>query len=172
MGVHSWKAGNRRFLFGDDHALPACILYVAGVVLSPELSIVFSTWDLPLRIGLASLVLIVPTTSVALMFSSMTTESRYAGFGWFAIWILGIVSYSVVMAFTVVSFDGPFDDSNLGTGWQTLLSPYHTLGVVQSYVFDMQAENSPVVAAILMLVLVTIGSLAVVYRRVSLPMRA
>jgi ABC-2 type transport system permease protein len=165
------KMGTVAFFLAMITTLPALILYFAGVVLSPDLSVLFLTWDLPLRIALASIVLIVPTTSVALMFSSLTTESRYAGFGWFAIWILGSVSYSVLMAFAIATKGGRFDP-NTDVGWQTLLSPYHTLGVVQSWIFDMHGKNAPIVLSIVLLVFVTVGSLAIVYRRVSLPMRA
>ena len=69
--------------------VPALALYLLGILLSPDLNVVFATWDLPLRIIGASLVLMLPTSMLALCFSSMTQESRYAGFAWFAVWILG-----------------------------------------------------------------------------------
>ena len=73
--------------------VPATSLYVLGVLLSPDLSVISATWDLPLRILAASVWLIVPTTAVSLCFSSLTTESRYAAFAWFGVWVLGWVAY-------------------------------------------------------------------------------
>ena len=52
--------------------LPALTLYVMAVLFSPDLSVVEHTWDLPLRILAASAVLMIPTTAVALFFSSLT----------------------------------------------------------------------------------------------------
>ena len=57
--------------------LPALALYVLGVLLSPNLSVVSATWDLPFRIVAASMVLMLPTSILALCFSSLTQESRY-----------------------------------------------------------------------------------------------
>jgi hypothetical protein len=83
--------------------LPAFALYLLAVLLSPELSLIGQTWDLPLRILAATVVLLIPTTAVALCFSSMTSESRYAGFAWFSIWILGWASYAILSLFDVSS---------------------------------------------------------------------
>jgi hypothetical protein len=44
---------------------------------------------------LASLIFIIPTVSVALMFSSLTSESRFAAFAWFAFWGLGFIAWNV-----------------------------------------------------------------------------
>jgi hypothetical protein len=38
---------------------------------------------------------IIPTVSVALMFSSLTSESRFAAFAWFAFWGLGFIAWNV-----------------------------------------------------------------------------
>ncbi len=64
-------------------------MYLLGLLLSPDWAAFTSTWDLPLRILGASIVLVVPTTALALAFSSMTQESRYASFGWIATWVFG-----------------------------------------------------------------------------------
>ncbi|MHB8866631.1 MAG: ABC transporter permease, partial [Pirellulaceae bacterium] len=74
--------------------LPALVLYALGVLLSPSLNVVLYTWDIPLRILVASGVLLIPTASLALFFSALTTESRYAGFAWFAVWGLGWAAYA------------------------------------------------------------------------------
>ena len=77
--------------------LPALFLYVLGLLLSPGLNVVLHTWDLPLRILASSVVLLLPTVSLALAFSSLTSESRYAGFAWFAVWVLGWVAYMLLV---------------------------------------------------------------------------
>ncbi len=136
--------------------LPALLLYGIGVMLSPDLSVLWATWDLPFRVILASITLTIPTTALALFLSSMTNESRYAGFAWFAIWILGWVAY--------------FYLTRIGAGPQwSMLSLYHLLGRVQLWVFGLPAQD--VSAAALMLVLVTVVSLIVMMSRISAPMR-
>jgi hypothetical protein len=54
---------------------PALALYVLGVLLSPNLGVFDATWDLPLRITAASIVLMLPTSVLALCFSSLTQEA-------------------------------------------------------------------------------------------------
>ena len=163
------KLGTITFFLMMITTLPALLLYGVAVMLSPTPAVILATWDLPLRVLVASVVLILPTTAMALMFSSMTTESRYAGFAWFAVWILGNVMFSVLMAFTVEVVDGV---SMSQPGWITLLSPYHTLGAVQSWIFDLSTDEATVLPAVSALVVVTISSIAVVFHRVALPMRA
>lgn len=75
--------------------VPALGCYLFGVALSSDLSVLADTWDLPFRIVLASLIFIIPAGSVALMFSSLTSESRYAALAWFAFWGLGFIAWNV-----------------------------------------------------------------------------
>lgn len=75
--------------------IPALGCYFFGVALSSDLSVLADTWDLPFRIVFASLIFIIPTVSVALMFSSLTSESRFAAFAWFAFWGLGFIAWNV-----------------------------------------------------------------------------
>ena len=157
--------------------LPALALYVLGVLLSPNLSVVSATWDLPFRIVAASVVLMLPTSVLALCFSSLTQESRYAGFGWFAVWILGWFTY------TAASSAEAFEQMNaqqevFRPGGQIVLqqsswthvSLYHTLGRVQSWVFGF-AEFREVWVSSVILIAVTLIALVVLLRRISAPMR-
>lgn len=154
--------------------MPALALYVLGILLSPSLSVVSATWDLPFRIVAASLLLMLPTSVLALCFSSLTQESRYAGFGWFAVWILGWVTYLAgVSAETLKALR---DSSRSGTpmvleesSW-THVSLYHTLGRVQSWVFGFADFRDVLVSAVI-LVAVTVIALAILLRRISAPMR-
>lgn len=148
-------------------ALPALSLYILGILLSPQLDVVQATWDLPLRILVASAVLMIPTASFALCLSSLTQESRYAGFAWFAIWILGWFTYSVMIAVQVASGKEP---AAVETGWWLHLSFYHTLGHVQSWVFGFEEFGEVLLSTVLLFILTAV-SLLVLFRRVAAPMR-
>jgi hypothetical protein len=151
--------------------LPALLLYILAVLLSPSFGVVLDTWDLPLRILAASALMMVPTTALILMFSSLTTESRYAGFAWFAVWVLGWVTYGVL---TISDFENQdFDDRALDelTGlyqsnrW-SIVSLYHMLGEMQGWVFGLGGSFSDVIGPLIVLTTITVIGVAVVLRRV------
>lgn len=156
--------------------LPALALYVLGVLLSPNLSVVSATWDIPFRIVAASVVLMLPTSVLALCFSSLTQESRYAGFAWFAVWILGWFTYGA--AASAEAFNAQQEAFRSGRPIEQLIeesswahvSLYHTLGRVQSWVFGFD-DFRDVLASTVILVVVTVIALAVLLRRISAPMR-
>ncbi|MBI3861817.1 MAG: hypothetical protein HY290_07965 [Planctomycetia bacterium] len=138
------------------------------------LGVFAATWDLPLRILVASAVLMIPTSVLALCMSSLTQESRYAGFGWFALWIMGWFTYRAVTAAEDYNTQAQF--ANQGrvvaaaeSSW-THVSLYHTLGRVQNWVFGF-SDFSEVMTSTAILVGVTVVSLAILYRRISAPMR-
>jgi ABC-type transport system involved in multi-copper enzyme maturation permease subunit len=145
--------------------IPALALYLLGVLLSPpEVGVIASTWDLPLRILAASVVLIIPTAALALAFSSLTTRTFYAGFAWFAVWLLGLAAYWTLW----ISLRG-----NVPEGW-TLLSLYHTLGQVQWWIFwpeTTRVSLSAVLPSAALLAAIAVVSSMVLFRRVSSPMR-
>jgi ABC-2 type transport system permease protein len=151
--------------------LPALSLYLMGVLLSPSLNVTFATWDIPFRIVIASVVLMLPTSVLALAMSSLTQESRYAGFAWFAVWVLGWFTFGAATsaeAFNAsVQQSGPMVLDN--SPW-THLSLYHTLGRVQRWVFGF-ADFRDVTFSLLILICVTVVSLAILVRRISAPMR-
>ncbi len=148
--------------------LPALLLYFLAVLLSPpELAVLQSSWDLPFRILLASIVLIIPTTSLALAFSSMTNRPSHAGFAWFAVWFLGMIAYLMVTNSV----------GNLSDEHWSMLSLYHTLGKVQNAIFGFPVvmggtpNAADAVPSAILLAAITFSSLVVVYHRVSSPMR-
>ena len=143
--------------------LPGFLLYCTGVLLSPDISIVLYTWDLPLRVLVVSAVMIIPTTALALMISSLTTESRFASFAWFSVWIFGLFANWVI-----ASFSGPVTDRSP----LEMLSLYHVIRDVQGWLLDVNQEgvDDPGSRLVLLLML-TVVSLAVLFRRVSAPMR-
>lgn len=148
---------------------PALTLYVLGVLLSPDLSVLRHTWDLPLRIVAASAIVIIPTTSLALCYSSLTRETRYAGFAWFATCILGWVAYAALSARDF----GEQGMAGLGaaSGRWMLLSLYHTLGRVENWVFGLESDPIRSLHAAYALTILTVLSLSIVLRRVTSPIR-
>ncbi len=163
------KVGVVGFFLLTFTAFPALLLYLVGLLLSPSIDVFLTTWDLPFRIVLASACLILPTTLVALAFSSLTLESRIAGFAWFAMWIIGHVTYSALIALPTMEA-GRFHDFQ--PGWRLLTSPYQVLGTVQSYIFGFAGNPEMVWPSLMLLAAVSAGSLAILFRRVNAPMRA
>jgi len=161
------------FLLALTVTVPALLVYVMGVLLSPDISVVLQTWDIPLRILAASAVLMIPTTALAVAFSSLTSESRYATFAWFATWAMGFVAYQVLTSSSVIMsgmagrrrFRGPGDfDIDLDQ-WR-LLSPYHILGKVQAWVFNLDSTPASAWPSMLALVAITVLSYWVVRQRI------
>ena len=143
--------------------LPGLVLYMFGVMLSPDLTVIFDTWDTPLRVVLATLVGIIPVSIIALLFSSMSQESRFAGFAWFTVWGLGAVVWWVIY---ISNFDGenPFESN-----W-SLVSLYSTIGKVQSWVFGLESLERTL-PSMIVLGSITVLSSLMLYRRVSAPVR-
>lgn len=155
--------------------VPALILYLLGVMLSPELSVVGETWQILVRILTASVVLVVPTTALAMAYSASTGESRYAMFTWFATWVMGFVAYQI-LTYTPYRSLVPRDERNR-MRWREiyedvdfdrwrLLSPYHTLGKVQSWIFDLDTTPGSVVPPVVLLVVITLVGCWFVSRRI------
>ena len=144
-------------------ALPALTLYLVGVMLSADASVIQSTWDIPVRIVVASVVLLIPTTSLALGISSLTKHSRYVSFIWFAIWILGWVAYANLTFASQVT--------NTDPGRWDLVSLYHVLGIVQGWVFGITPQFEGVLPAAVLLLAITVLFVPILYRRVSAPIR-
>ncbi len=148
--------------------VPALMLYVVGLSLSPQAGVILLTWDLPIRVLVASLVLMVPTTAVALACSSMTIESRYAAFSWFALWIVGWVSYSILsfspLAARADLGSRPASSISFQTRWE-LLSPYHLLGRVQQWVFGLYPDDRSIWPYLAVLASVTLVSVWFIHRQ-------
>ena len=152
--------------------IPAICLYVFGVMLSPSINVTFATWDLPFRIIAASICLILPTVSIALMLSSVTQESRFATFAWFTVWALGHAAWSaIVIARAIQLNQPPFSDdlmNDLVVQRWSVMSLYNNLSSVQSWIFGFESF-AQVWPSILVLVLVTFASFVLLYRGVSAP---
>ena len=138
---------------------PALLLYFVGVLLSPDISVLYATWDLPLRVILASLMIVIPCTALSLMLSSLTTESRYASFAWFAVWIFGHLTYVVIR-----SVASPGDSSIVQS-----LSLYETFNDLSSWILDPKLGVTHMETRFILLAVLTAVCSAVLYRRVSAP---
>ncbi len=168
--------------------VPAMILYVVGILLSPDLSVIGETWDIPFRVLAASAVLLLPTTALALCYSSFTTENRYATFAWFATWAMGWVAYQVLTLAQMAGrpprgpgpprgggrFRGgppPWEELGVDFDKYLLLSPYHTLGKVEAWVFGLDTSSASVVPAVILLLAITGGCLWTIRSRIVARLR-
>jgi hypothetical protein len=140
---------------------PALLLFVAGVLFSPGPEVLVATWDLPLRILLAAAVITVPSTLLALALSSLTTESRFAAAGWFAVWIFGWLLRQTAGLFSAA---GP--DSLV---WN--LSLFHVTTDVAGRVLDPNFRVPGLELQVVLLGVLCAVSLAVLYRRVCAPLQ-
>ena len=155
--------------------LPALILYVFAILMSPSVDVFWTTWDIPIRIILSTFVLVIPTASFALMLSSLTEESRYASFAWFATWILGHGAWAAVVVGEAIRMRTPVRDtlaiqSDMVRKWSPL-SIYNNLGDVQSWIFGFLTFEE-IWPAFAVLVAITVISILVLSRRVTAPLRA
>lgn len=150
---------------------PGFVLYTVAVILSPSVDVVSDTWSLPLRALGAAALLLVPGAAVALLFSSLTLESRYASFAWFALWILGVVAFNAYRSSLRTPAGVGEIELTENAPW-LLASLYHTLGILLRWVFGIETELRRVLPAMTVVAVLTLASLAVLYRRISAPMRA
>ena len=150
--------------------LPALAMYVFAVFMSPDFSVLYSTWDIPIRILIASVVVIVPTALLALALSSMTQESRFANFSWFAVWVLGHGTYLAVMFATAIGMNtNPMSLKVAENGLVqscSHLSLYNCLGKVQEMVFGFASFEDTWRSAAILLILSAV-SMYFLYQRVS-----
>jgi len=141
--------------------LPGMMLYCTGVLLSPDISIVLATWDIPIRILAVTVTMVIPTTCLGLMLSSVTTETRFASFAWFAVWIFGFFAYLVTSSVVSPSARTPLQ----------MLSVFHVIADVQVWLLDVRTETEvDITVPVAVLSMVTVVSLAILYKRVSAPM--
>ncbi|MFK7765759.1 MAG: ABC transporter permease [Mariniblastus sp.] len=152
--------------------LPALGLYIFAILMSPDLGVILNTWDIPLRIVAATFVLVIPTASLALMLSSLTHESRYANFSWFAVWALGAGAYRAIQIGASMRLQKTPDHADViaaTENWR-LVSLYNCLGDVQEFVFGFQTFPE-IWKAAMVLIGLTIFCLFTLYRRVSAPIQ-
>lgn len=158
--------------------LPALILYGCGISLSPNLTPLYATWDIPLRIIVVGLIHSVPASLLALMLSSITTESRYAMFGWYAIWTLGFITWRILSTAFLAEMQTPgrggrqqFDPLaplalEDGGGW-VYVSLYDSISIAQSYVMGVVDFDVHTQCACCLLLLICLGCFSIIWRQLS-----
>ena len=171
------KAGVLCVLLFSIVTLPSLAIYVAGLCLSTDAGAIWMTWDIPFRIVVASIVLVLPTTAIALALSSMTQESRYAGFAWFAVWILGQVTYSALWITTEMvqaQSRGYRPGEIISTKYSPIImfSPYESLGYIQKQVFSLLPAGESRLAPWILMIAVTIVGYLIAYWRVARTLKA
>jgi len=142
--------------------LPQLLLYLFAVLLSPDISVIAYTWDLPLRAVLASVTMIIPTSLLALMLSSLTVETRFATFGWFAIWIFGLAAYVVMERLS-----GDTSELILHLSFLYLL-----FGDLSAKILGIPLLTSHFEIELAFVVAMSVICFAVIFHRVSAPLRA
>lgn len=163
------KAGVLYALLIGVVTIPALVVYVVGLFLSTDSWAITHTWDIPLRIIASSFLLILPTSAIALALSSLTQESRYAGFAWFVIWLLGHVAFSLLRVAQSFPAQGRRGQPIEFEPYSQLmyLSPYETLGYLQKKVFGLLSADTPVLLPLVVVVSVTVIGYGIAYWRVA-----
>lgn len=151
--------------------VPGLVLYLLGVGLSPDLSVIRDTWDLPFRVILASIVVIVPTATFSLSLSALMGESRFATFCWFAPWVLGLAAFWSITAMIETAAFAPGENPFLMRNSWSILSPYHVLGEVETWIFGLKKNFDDIAPEAMVLSIVTLVSMGILLRKVSSPMR-
>jgi ABC-2 type transport system permease protein len=156
--------------------LPALVIYMVGLCLSTDSTAFLQTWDIPLRILVSSVLLILPTSAIALALSSLTQESRYAGFSWYAVWILGEVTYLALWGaqqFAQAQAGGRVRDPfRTEYSHVILFSPYESLGYLQKQVFQLLPSSQNSIAPWILMICVTLVGYGIAYWRVSRMLKA
>ncbi len=174
------KAGTALFFVLMVTLAPALVLYAISIAFSPSMATFQGTVSILWQICAVTLAVAIPTTAVALCFSSLTSEGRYAAFAWVAFWLLGELAYRILSQ--TIGFKN--------SEWVSLFSLRETTATLTQSIFNVTGQlqalgdwsrlretfRSLKTNASPMLPLVYLGSLtavcsAVVVRRVSAPMR-
>ena len=145
--------------------VPAMVLYCLAVMLSPDLTALTNTWTTPIRIFLATLVCVIPTSLISLFFSSMTQESRFASFAWFSVWGIGAGVWGLIYLANSQMGTVPYESN-----W-SLISIYSTIGEVQAWIFGLKNNFREVMPSAIFLAVITLAAFIALYRRVSAPVR-
>ncbi len=189
--------------------LPGVVLWLVGVLVSPSVWVAVATWDLPLKVIVSSVVLMVPTALLALAYSSLTAESRIASFAWFATWAACWIAHSsLTTADMMAAANDPTAQIDHDTSrglWGDVdavlagadqppprkvrwfakaagldpaidhwawISPYHSLGVMQGWVFGIERRPQAILPPLVALITLSLISIVILWQRVDAPARA
>ncbi len=174
--------------------MPALALYVLGVLLSPDLSVIGETWDIPLRILAATGVLVIPTTALATLLLRVHLRESirdvrvvcHVGNGWRGLQNSDLCRPTATVRpsarrlsewrprgggppwqqrrVTSEEWEQWYNDIDVDK-WR-LLSPYDTLGKVESWVFGLDTTPASVIPAMTLLLVITVACVWVVRNRI------
>lgn len=156
------KLGTVAFFLLVTCTLPQLVLYFFAVLLSPDISVVAYTWDLPLRAVLASATMIIPASLIALMFSSLTTESRFATFGWFFIWIFGLAAFTMMR-----NMNGDTSELVLRLSFLFLL-----FSDLSAAILGLSTAASHIETQFIFVIALSVICTTIIFRKVSAPLQA
>lgn len=176
------KGGTALFYVFLVTLLPGLVLYAVSIAFSPSFAVLADTALTVPRIGVASLAVALPPTLVVLAFSSLTSNPRYATFAWIALWLLGNLFVRALKAAPGLR----------GEGWTFFPSLQEASSIAVGSIFDVASVvefseqlsgvgrsqlrmmlESPYSAATAWTYLAAVcaGAFAIIYRRISAPMR-
>jgi hypothetical protein len=95
------------------------------------------------------------------MLSSLASESRYASFSWFAIWIFGELAWTTASQAATVGNHVVI----------SCLSLIRVFNDVTAWILDPQLVVNDIQTRLVLLASISAVSLAVLYRRVSAPLQ-
>lgn len=147
-------------------SLPALVVYAAAIMLTPDFEMARLTYDIPLRMLGGSVVMLLPTTLLALAFSSLSTEQRTPTFMWYGLWAIGGVAWLAVYTQQRFSGEGPMNPH-----W-AMLSLFQTIARVQHWVFGLETSFLAVTPELVLLAVISAASVGVLYYRISAPLNA
>lgn len=168
------KAMTIIFFLAVTTILPNLVLYAVSIAFSPSLAVLQETWQIPFDIAICFIVTAIPTTLVVLFFSSLTSEPRYAAFGWTAFIIVGEVFYRVLRISDANIVEGAVNTASLISFKQNIdtllwkIFNAQDLHLVPSTGPEMR---HPVGAAFVVLVVASLVAAGLVRRRLSAPIR-
>lgn len=150
---------------------PLLALYLFGILLSPTFGVILSTWYLPFQILGASLISIVPCCLIGLALSSVTSESRFAGFAWFMVWILGSVGFRIVASVSSFGPDGRMHLDNFESMWR-VVSLYDCITYLQSWIMGLESNHGYAMTLLLLMSAICAFCIRTILRKISAPLKS
>ena len=125
--------------------------------------------------------MMLPTSVLALCFSSLTQETRYAGFAWFAIWVLGWFTYLAVSSAEAFNLQQemfqrtPIRPSIVAvevqeSAWKNM-SLNFAVARVQSWVFGFAKFKDVLISMVILIAVDDRSRWPFLFYRISAPMR-
>jgi ABC-type transport system involved in multi-copper enzyme maturation permease subunit len=175
------------FWIASVSLVPAIALYCVSILFSPSLDTLLQTFVLVPKIVLYSVILVFACGVPMLALSSLIPHPRFLGFAWAVFWVMSYVVYRVLSLVLFPPF-GPGAGSH-EEDWTAVLSFSSNLDAIGFGIFDIGALMKPVAEyspnarllldqlayghhwgwSLLIVLVLSAVSLAVIYRRIRAP---